>query len=181
MLLLLDLFLTFLMIGAVSFGGGYSMIPLIQEEVVERHHWMTIEEFTDVIAVASMSPGPIATNSAIFIGYQQAGVIGAIISTLGTVLPSLLIILAVAGFFVKLHNYRTVKSAFYGLRAVITGLIIYAAIVFAGHSYMGTVFSWLSFSLIIIFLLSLYALIKLKIHPLSVIILSGVIGVVMYN
>jgi chromate transporter len=180
-MLLLELFFTFLMIGAVSFGGGYSMIPMIQEEVVVRHQWMSLEEFTDVIAVASMSPGPIATNSAIFIGYQQAGVMGAIISTLGTVLPSLIIILLVAAFFIKLHNHRTVKSAFYGLRAVITGLIIYAAIVFAGHSYIATVFSWHSFSLLIIFSLSLYALIKLKIHPLPVIIMSGVIGAVIYN
>jgi chromate transporter len=180
-MLLLELFFTFLMIGTVSFGGGYSMIPLIQEEVVVRHQWLTLEEFTDVIAVASMSPGPIATNSAIFIGYQQAGVMGAIISTLGTVLPSLIIILLVAAFFVKLHNHRTVKSAFYGLRAVITGLIIYAAIMFAGHSYISTIFSWHSFSLLIIFSLSLFALIKLKVHPLPVIIISGVIGAVFYN
>lgn len=180
-MLLTQLFLTFLMIGAVSFGGGYSMIPLIQKEVVERHQWMTLEEFTDVIAVAGMSPGPIATNSAIFIGYDEAGVVGAIVSAFAMVLPSLVIILIVAAFFMKMNQLRSVKSAFYGLRAVITGLIIYAAYIFARRSYAFTEFSWHAVSLVIIFALSLFALIKLKIHPIFVIMLSGIVGIALYS
>lgn len=98
-MILIDLFLTFFKIGLVSFGGGYAMIPVIEAEVVSKHDWMTTQEFTDVIAVASMSPGPIATNSAIFIGYNTAGLPGAIFSTIGSVLPSLIIILIIAMFF----------------------------------------------------------------------------------
>jgi chromate transporter len=127
----MDLFFTFLLIGSVSFGGGYAMLPVIEHQVVDLHNWMTIKQFTDVIAVAGMSPGPIATNSAIFIGYKLAGLPGALISMAGMILPSLAIILVVAAFFYKVHDHHIVKSAFYGLRPIITGLIFYAALKFA--------------------------------------------------
>ena len=127
---LLALFWTFLLIGAVSFGGGYAMIPVIEAEV-SKHGWMTTQEFTDVIAVAGMSPGPIATNSAIFVGYHTASLPGAVAATIGMVLPSLAIILIIASFFFKFHQLPIVQSAFYGLRPIITGLIIYSAIHFA--------------------------------------------------
>ncbi|MGN8648088.1 chromate transporter [Gracilibacillus sp. HCP3S3_G5_1] len=176
---LLSLFWTFLMIGFVSFGGGYAMIPVIEREV-SQHGWMTTQEFTDVIAVAGMSPGPIATNSAIFVGYQTAGFSGAVASALGMVIPSLLIILVIATFFFKFNELRLVKAAFYGLRPIITGLIIYAALNFAiSNNVIGEV-SFQTISLLIIFGLSFFALMKLRMHPLYVIALAGLFGVVLY-
>jgi len=179
-MLLLELFTTFLLIGFVSFGGGYAMIPLIQEEVVNRHAWMTTQEFSDVIAVAGMSPGPIATNSAIFIGYGEAGVIGAMIAAAGMVIPSLLIILVVGMVFYKVQKSKLVKSAFYGLRPIITGLIMYAAFIFAVNNELISSISWHSLSLIGIYLASLAALIYFRIHPAYVIILSGLVGIAVY-
>lgn len=183
--LLWELFITFLMIGAVSFGGGYAMIPVIEREVVHANGWMTLPTFTDVIAVAGMSPGPIATNSAIFVGYRMAGVPGALASTLGMVLPSLVIILIVAAFFYKVRTSELVKKGFYGLRPIITGLIFYAAIKFAvGNQVIPTsfgAFGWETAGLIVIFLTSLVGLVKYKVHPILVIVLSGLAGTALYS
>lgn len=179
--MLWDLFLTFLMIGFVSFGGGYAMIPLIQEEVVVRHGWMSAQAFTDVIAVAGLSPGPIATNSAIFIGYDQMGIRGAVVSALGMILPSLLIILAIGAVFYKIQKSMMIKSAFYGLRSIITGLIVYAAILFAMNNGLVSSLTWHTVSLILIFGLSLLALLRYRIHPVYVILLSGLVGVALYG
>ena len=98
--MLWELFITFLKIGFMSFGGGYAMIPIIQHEV-EQHAWMTTEHFAQSVAVAGMAPGPIATNTATLIGYKADGIVGAIISTIGMVLPSLVIVLIISSFFYK--------------------------------------------------------------------------------
>ncbi|WP_281890539.1 chromate transporter [Paenibacillus sp. YYML68] len=183
--LLFELFVTFLMIGAVSFGGGYSMIPVIEREVVWEHQWLTLQSFTDVIAVAGMSPGPIATNCAIFIGYHLVGVPGAIVSAAGMVLPSLIIILVVATSFYKMNQNMVVKKGFYVLRPIITGLIFYAAIKFAiGNqvipSSLGGI-NWSTISLMLVFLGALLALVKYRVHPAAVILMSGVIGAALYS
>lgn len=176
----LDLFWTFLMIGFISFGGGYAMIPVIEMEVTQNG-WMTTQEFTNIIAIAGMSPGPIATNSAIFVGYEIAGITGAIVSMLGMVLPSLLIILVVATFFYKINENHITKAAFYGLRPIVTGLIIYAAINFAITNKLVANFSITTISLLFIFGASLFSLIRLKIHPIFVILFSGFIGAILYS
>lgn len=179
-MLIWDLFWTFFMIGFVSFGGGYAMIPVIELEV-SRHGWMTTQEFTDVIAIAGMSPGSIATNSAVFVGYQTARLPGAIVSALGMMLPSLAIILIVATIFYRASSSKIVQSAFYGLRPIITGLIIYAAIRFAISNEFFGALSWYTFSLLFIFVLSLFALLRLRMHPVFVIMLSGLIGIAFYT
>jgi chromate transporter len=179
-MLLWDLFWTFLLIGFVSFGGGYAMIPVIEREV-SNHGWMTTQEFTDVIAIAGMSPGPIATNSAIFVGYHTAELPGAIVSSLGMVTPSLLIILLIGTFFFRFNEHKWVKSAFYGLRPIITGLIIFAALRFALSNQLIGEISWHSISLLFIFGLSLLALIKWRIHPVFVIVVSGVFGIIFFH
>lgn len=176
-----DLFTTFFMIGFVSFGGGYAMIPLIQEEVVIRHGWLTLQQFSDIIAVAGMSPGPISTNSAIMIGYQQLGIWGATVSAIGMTLPSLLIILIVATIFYKINENTIVNSALYGLRSVITGLIIYVTIIFAVNNGVIAALSWHTISLMLIFLVSLLLLFKFKMHPIFVIVLSGLVGIALYS
>ena len=173
-----DLFITFLRIGFVSFGGGYAMIPVIDFEVT-RHGWMTTKEFTEIIAVAGMSPGPIATNSAIIVGYKTAGLAGAIVSAIGMTLPTLILILAVSGIFFRYQNAKLVKSAFYGLRPIITGLIIYAAIRFAISNHIVGSLHWHTACLTGMSGLTLLALIKFKIHSIAVLAASGIAGTLM--
>ena len=181
MMVLWELFKTFFIIGFVSFGGGYAMIPVI-ETAVSQHGWMTTQQFTDVIAIAGMSPGPIATNSAILVGYSTAGITGALLSTLGTLLPSILLVLIVASFFQRLHHYSIVQSMFYGLRPIVVSLIIYAALKFALSNYLISInVSWHTVSLVLVFGLSLFALLKLRWNPVYVIILSGLVGVALYS
>jgi chromate transporter len=172
-----DLFITFFKIGAVSFGGGYAMIPIIDYEV-QKHGWLTLQQFTDVIAVAGMSPGPIATNSVIFVGYKTAGLPGAILATIAISLPSLFLVLLVALVFYKVQNHPYFHSAFYILRPVITGLIAFAAIKFAINN--GIISKSFDISGILILLGALATLLFTKIHPVLVILLSGVIGIWAY-
>ncbi|MDM5336426.1 chromate transporter [Fictibacillus enclensis] len=174
------LFKTFFITGLVSFGGGYAIIPIIEAEVV-KNGWMTTRQFTDIIAVASMSPGPIATNSAIIVGYEVSGVFGAVVSALAMVMPSLMIIFIVAAFFARASNNHTVKSAFYVLRPIVVGLIVYAAIKFALSSHMVGPATLHSLSLLFLFLISLFALMKMRTHPVYVIIFSGLVGIALYS
>lgn len=179
-MILIELFLVFIMIGTISFGGGYAMIPVIEREVTSRG-WFSTTEFTDIIAVAGMSPGPIATNSATVVGFHVAGIPGAIISSIAMTVPSLIIILVIATFFMKFNQNIIVKSVFYGLRPIVTSLIIYAAIKFSvSNGVISTTFSLEMVLLLFIFLLSLAALLYEKIHPALVIVFAGVIGVVLF-
>src|SRR5690625_6219897 len=148
-MILWQLFTTFFRVGLISFGGGYAMIPIIETEVVS-HGWMTVQEFTNIIATAGMSPGPMATNIAIFIGYQTAGILGAIVSALGMLLPSLIIILIISSFFNKANQNKYVQYAFYGLRPIVVGLIIYATIKFDIANHLIVSLSFQTFSSIII-------------------------------
>lgn len=122
--MLIKLFLTFLKIGAFTFGGGYAMIPIIQEEIVNKNKWLSDDDILEIIAVSESTPGPIAINSATFIGFQKAGVIGSFFCTLGVVLPSFFIILIISFFFRKFSSIEIVKYAFNGVRAGVIALII---------------------------------------------------------
>jgi len=122
-MILLELFLSFLEIGAVSFGGGYAMIPLIMEKVTS-HGWMTEDEFLNIVAVAESTPGPIAVNAATFVGSSQAGFTGALCATVGVVLPSVIIILIIAALVRNLMKYKPVQAFLEGLRPCIVGLIL---------------------------------------------------------
>jgi chromate transporter len=149
--------------------------------VVSVHGWLSPDQFADVITIAGMSPGPIATNSAVIVGYQTSGLWGAIVSTAGMVLPSLLIIIIVSMFFYKIHKNRIVQSAFYGLRPIITGLIVYAAIIFAVRNQLVGEWNWHLFIMICIFGFSLFALFRIRLHPLYVILLSGLTGAALFS
>lgn len=120
---LLELFLTFFRIGAFTFGGGYAMIPLIQKEVVDNKHWVSDEDILDIVAIAESTPGPIAINSATFIGYKTAGVWGSFFATLGVVLPSFVIISIIAYLLQEFASYNVVKWAFFGIRAGVLSLV----------------------------------------------------------
>lgn len=119
----MKLFSTFFKIGLFTIGGGYAMIPLIEKEVVNKHQWITQQEFIDLLAVAQSTPGVFAVNMAIFIGYKLRGLRGSIVSTLGTVLPSFLIILSIALFFQHFKEYTIVENIFKGIRPAVVALI----------------------------------------------------------
>ncbi|MBQ7969035.1 MAG: chromate transporter [Clostridia bacterium] len=123
-----QLFSTFFKIGAFTFGGGYAMIPLIQREVSEKRKWITDEEILEVVAIAESTSGPIAINSATFVGYKVCGFWGSFVCTLGVVLPSFLIILAISGILELVKDFKAVKYAFMGIRAGVLALIIKALI-----------------------------------------------------
>ncbi len=122
------LFLTFLKIGAFTFGGGYAMIPLIEKEVVDNKKWISGQDILDIIAIAESTPGPIAINSATFIGYRVAGFWGSFFSTLGVVLPSFLIISAISFVLRQFESLKVVKYAFMGIRAGVLALIVKALV-----------------------------------------------------
>ena len=188
----LKLLFSFIKIGLFSFGGGYAMIPLIQKEI-EMHGWLSPSEFVDIIAIAEMTPGPIAVNSATFVGYKTAGLLGSIVATIGVALPSVVLIIAVSGFFFKIQKKPVNIMIFYGIRPVITGLIAAAGVFVAQTALFkkdisienfNYLFSepanFFDFGGIFILVASMVALVKFKIHPILVIAGAGVAGVVMY-
>lgn len=121
---LFDLFWTFCKIGALTFGGGYAMLPLIQREIVENKKWSTEKEILDYYAVGQCTPGVIAVNTATFIGYKLRGIIGGIVATLGVIFPSIVIILIIATFLQNFADLAIVQSAFAGIRVAVVALII---------------------------------------------------------
>ena len=122
--MLLKLFTTFFKIGLFSFGGGFAMIPLIQREVIEKNRWIDEKDFLDMLVLAQSTPGPIAVNTAVFVGYKTAGMLGAIMAALGTVLPSFIVILLLALFFVEVRENRYVDAAFRAMRPAVVALIV---------------------------------------------------------
>ena len=173
-----ELFWTFLQIGAFTFGGGYAMLPLIQEQV-QAHGWMEAADLVNFIAVSESTPGPFAVNISTYVGMETGGLLGACCATLGVVLPSFLVILLVAKFYTRFKASRIVSGCMSGLRPAVVGLIA-AAIVSVGQTVFfpagltGQVFAAPAFWVCAgIFLLSL-ALRKL--HPIGIILLSALLG-----
>ena len=123
---LLQIFLSFFRIGAFTFGGGYAMIPLIQHEAVEKRHWVTDEDILDIVAIAESTPGPIAINSATFVGYRAAGVLGSVCATLGVVLPSFVVILLLSFVLAQFQEVQAVQYAFNGIRVGVLALLVKA-------------------------------------------------------
>ena len=121
-----QVFITFFKIGAFTFGGGYAMIPLIQKETVENHGWVTDEDILEIIAIAESTPGPVAINSATFVGYRTAGLLGAACATFGVVLPSFVIILAISFVLTRFQELKAVQYAFNGIRAGVLALLFKA-------------------------------------------------------
>lgn len=187
---LLDLFLTFLKIGAVSFGGGYSMIPLVTEEVVGKG-WMTESQVLDFIAVSESTPGPVAVNMATFVGATQGGILGAIISTLGVVLPAFVIILVIASVLKGLLKYAPTNAFLRGVRPVVMGLIVGTGVtliltVIFGLSRISDSlsFDYRAFFIFsfVAFLSVLYKKMKKKtLSPIVIILISAVFGIVLYG
>lgn len=169
--MLWKLFLTFFKIGAFTFGGGYAMIPLIQREVVEKNHWLTDEDILDIIAIAESTPGPIAINSATFVGYKAAGVWGALLCTSGVVIPSFFIILAVSFVLDQFQSLQVVQFAFNGIRAGVLALILKALV----NMYKKCPKGWVSY---VVMLLSFLVVVFTDVNVLYVIIGCAVFGLV---
>lgn len=171
---LFKLFLAFFKIGFFTIGGGYAMLPLIQKEVVDVNGWLKEEEFLDAIAISQSSPGAVAVNISIFIGYRLGGVLGAIIATLGTVLPSVLIILAVAMFLYDFKDNVIIEKIFLGIRPAVVSLIASSVVVLAkalGFSVDKVLLAVLSFVLIVFF----------GVSPIYVILGGGIFAGIYYN
>lgn len=176
---LFQLFLSYLKIGFFGFGGGYAMLSLIHSEVVVRNGWLTNGEFSDIVAISQMTPGPIAINSATYIGYEVAGVLGSVVATVAVCLPALTIMMLITRFFLRLRDNRYVKGVVIGMRPVVIGMIASAALLLIfPHSADGRSFidgwSWA------IFIATLLASVK-KVNPILLIIASAVAGVLIYG
>ncbi|MGD9963831.1 MAG: chromate transporter [Candidatus Izemoplasmatales bacterium] len=168
--MLLTLFLTFFKIGLFTFGGGYAMIPFIHQYAVEKYKWITDDEFLDIIAIAESTPGPIAINSATYIGYKVKGVKGSALATFGVALPSIIIIILIAAFFMQFKDNIYVEYAFKGIRIGVSVLVLNAAI----RMYKKLDKNLLSYFLILLG----FSMIFFEIIPvILVIVIGGVIGI----
>ncbi|MGF7029636.1 chromate transporter [Paenibacillus mucilaginosus] len=178
--MLWTLFAVFLKIGLFSFGGGYAMIPLIRHEVLAQG-WVSDTRFTELTALAGMAPGPVATNSATLIGYEAAGALGALAATTGMILPSLTLIILLSAFLFRGEKSEWVKNTFYGLKPVITGMIFYAALHFLLPQEGMPWLTWHTAGLFAIMGVSLYTMVRYKLHPLAVLALSGLLGIAFFQ
>lgn len=180
----LELFYTFFLIGAFTFGGGYAMLPLIQEQVAAR--WSDVisqETMINFIAVSESTPGPFAVNMATYIGSQMGGVFGSVCATLGVVLPSFIIILIVAGCYERFKESRIVKGCMSGLKPAVVGLIANAFLnvlitVFFPAGWTVAVFSSISFYLYAAIFGVMLVLALKKVHPIIIICISAVLGII---
>jgi len=178
---LLHLFITFFMVGLFTFGGGKASLPLVMDGAVHNHGWLTYEVVLDIWGVANSLPGAVVVNTAGFIGYLQAGVLGLIAASLGTIMPSLILVSVAAYFIQKVNKSRVIKGAFYGLAPATTGIITAAAVSMFMDGLMPLELNnSLPFS--ILFVLSLYAMLFVKrrgkaINPLLVVLVMAVLGI----
>ena len=178
----LILFLTFFKIGAFTFGGGYAMLPLIQEEVL-NNGWLELEKIINFIAVSESTPGPFAINMATYVGLETGGFLGAVSATLGVVLPSFIIILIVANFFEKFKTNKIVAGCMTGLKPAVIGLIGSAVIsigktVFFKEGFTLSVFSSIDFYISFVIFSVMSVLAFKKVHPILIICISAVIGII---
>ena len=181
----LRLFWAFFQIGLFSFGGGYAAVPLIQDQIVETNHWLEMSQFADLITIAEMTPGPIAVNSATFVGQQIAGVPGAVMCTLGCILPSLIIVLALSWLYMRYRNLSMVQGVLTGLRPAIVAMIASAGLSLLVLALFNTSLSELVISDFravegVIFVVCLVLLRKFKVNPIAIIFGSGIVGTMVY-
>lgn len=172
-LLLLGLFLSFFRIGFFGFGGGYAMLALMEFEIVQSHGWLNPSEFIDIIALAEMTPGPVAINAATFVGYRMAGLGGAVLATIGVIFPSLLLVLPAGWLAVRYREKKELQGVLEGIHPAVISLITLAAFVL-GNEAMLDLKSYLIFGA------GLLLLMFTKIHPLLLIVLAAAAGLFFY-
>lgn len=193
-----QLLLVYLKVGLFGFGGGYAMLSLIQNEIVTKHAWLTEQQFTDIIAVSQVTPGPIGINSATYVGYSVTGSVwGSILATVAVCIPSFIMVIAIALAFAKVRHNRWVDAAFTGIRPASVGLIAAAALMLSLRA--GFIGNWIAaepgtFSIdqvvvtdnfpdyksLLIFAFTFLAMIKKWIHPILLIGVTGVLGFILF-
>ena len=175
----LELFWSFLKIGLFSFGGGYAAMPLIQEQVVSTHNWLSMAEFTDLITISQMTPGPIAINSATFVGIKIAGIPGALVSTAGCILPSCIIVLMIAKLYMKYRGMHMLQGILNSLRPAVVAMIASAGISVLITALWGSAelisLAGTNWILAAIFVLCVVLLRKFRMNPILVMVLTGVV------
>lgn len=180
MTIYLQLFLSFFKVGLFSFGGGYAMLPMIYQEI--EGFGLSMEEFSDVVAISQMTPGPIAVNASTYVGHRAAGFLGSAVATLGVSLPSFILVFIISAAFDKFKNNKLVQKALDGIRPATVGMIASAVVFFAktsifNLSLIGEGF-WKIFSLpsIIIFIVTIIGSEKFKIGPIILTLIGGILG-----
>lgn len=166
--------------GAFGFGGGYAALPLIESEIVQANQWLTVQEFADLITISQMTPGPIVINAATFVGTQVAGIGGAIIATLGSVLPSIIIVTALATLYLKYRQLDILQSILTALRPAVVAMIGTAGLTILISSFWGTEvigISTLNIVSVVIFSICLILLFKSTWDPIIIMLLAGVLNV----
>ena len=182
----LELFWSFFQIGLFSIGGGYAAMPLIQHQVVELHPWLTMTQFADIMTIAEMTPGPIAINAATFVGIRMGGIPGAVVATLGCVLPSCIIVTALAFVYYRYRGLTLVQGILAGLRPAVVAMIASAGLsltVLAFYDRQTVPADWWNVNPIslLIFGVGLVILRRWKVNPVYVMAGAGVLGVLLYS
>ena len=177
MMLLILLFSIFFKIGLFSFGGGYAILPLIQADVVDFHKWVNIQQFTDIVAISQVTPGPISLNSATYVGYLVGnkagiwhGVLTGTVATIGLILPSVIVM----SFFSKFQDNKYIDNAFAGLKIVVVGLILAAAMLLIDKN------NFIDWKSVVIFVVSMALVLKWKMSPILLTVIAAIVGIIIY-
>ena len=181
LVILLVLFFVFFKIGLFSFGGGYAILPLIQADVVDLHKWVNVQQFTDIVAISQVTPGPISLNAATYVGYLignktgfwDAFIMGTV-ATLGLILPSVIIMTIFSKFYLKFQYNKYMDNAFAGLKIVVVGLILAAAIMLIDKKNF---IDWKSAA---IFIISVALVLKWKVNPILLTVIAAIAGIMIY-
>jgi len=181
----LKLFWSFFQVGLFSFGGGYAALPLIEEQVITQNQWLSSAQFIDIITITEMTPGPIAINTSTFVGTQIAGVPGAIIATLGCILPSCFIVIILAKLYYKYKGIPLMQGILQGLRPAVVALIASAGLTIFLTAMFGTgslpvSLSNLNWVSVVLFIISLFILRTTKAGPINIMLLTGLAGIMIY-
>jgi chromate transporter len=171
---LLLLFLSFLKLGAFTFGGGYAMIPLIEREIVGKRRWLTREDFVDLVAIAEMTPGSLVIKSSTFVGKRVGGLRGSVVATIAVVIPPFSVFLAVAAAFLRVIDYPVAQSIFKGVDAAIVALIVVAILTLGKNSIADKRTALIATGTVI-------AVLVFGVHPIVAMLVAGVVGVVLFK
>lgn len=182
-MIFLQLFYTFFKIGLFGFGGGYAMLSMIQGEVVTRYEWLSAQEFTDIVAISQMTPGPIGINCATYVGFTATGSVwGSVLATFAVMLPSFILMLTISKFFLKYQKHPVVEAVFSGLRPAVVGLLASAALVLMTKENFSSPTEDLYTFIIscIIFIVAFVGTRRYNISPIAMIIGCGLAGLILY-
>ena len=179
--ILLVLFFVFFKIGLFSFGGGYAILPLIQADVVDLYKWVNVQQFTDIVAISQVTPGPISLNAATYVGYLIGNKVGfwdafimGTVATIGLILPSVIVMSFFSKFYLKFQDNKYMDNAFAGLKIVVVGLILAAAIMLIDKKNF---IDWKSAA---IFIISVALVLKWKVNPILLTVIAGIAGIIIY-